>query len=104
MTTSPQMKMTLFALCLLLHVTNGCADNLILHPSTAPASAGGAEPRIIHKDGADIEAFIAQSPGAKQTGEAKLFDLEFCGNATRAEHIAQYIADRWQQARLKSGS
>ena len=73
----------------------GCANSMLLHPTTGPTDAGGAERRVIAKDGREIEIFIARSPGAQNGAEAKAFVLEFCGNSTRAEYIAPYVAGRW---------
>jgi uncharacterized protein len=72
----------------------GCADTLILRPSTGPRKAGSATARIIESDGRRIEVFTARSAGG--WGEPDAFVLEFTGNATRAEDIAQYVAARWK--------
>jgi uncharacterized protein len=92
--TSALLRM-LFGFGILL--TAGCADRLLLHPSTAPSDAHGAERRMIVVQERSVEVWVGRSPGMEKTGEAKVFDLEFCGNATRAEWIAQYVADRWRE-------
>jgi hypothetical protein len=46
--------------------------------------------------GGEAEVYVARSPGAASR-EPVAFVLEFTGNATRAEQIAQYAADRWEQ-------
>jgi hypothetical protein len=73
----------------------GCADDLLLHPSTYPVNAGAASRKLIEVGGKRIEIFTALSRGAKVAGEPKAFVLEFCGSATRAESITQYVAGRW---------
>ena len=73
----------------------GCADRLLLHPSTNHADAGRAVARFIGGGGRRLEIFTARSPAAADH-EPEAFVLEFCGNATRAEHITQFVADRWK--------
>jgi pimeloyl-ACP methyl ester carboxylesterase len=73
----------------------GCADKLLLHPSTDPADAGRATARFIDVNGRHVEIFTARSP-ASAAREPEGFVLEFCGNATRAEQITEFIADRWK--------
>ncbi len=45
-------------------------------------------------DSRSIEVLTARSRGAVSR-EPMAFVLEFCGNATRAEQITRYVADRW---------
>ena len=79
----------------LLMTFGGCADRMILFPSTHPVDADGAVPRTFTYDGAQIEIFTARSPGAVRSGEPAAYLLEFTGNATRAEDITSYVAHRW---------
>jgi hypothetical protein len=79
---------------LLLFLT-GCADSLILHPSTAPAKAGDAQPRQIDDHGRAVEVFVAQSPACKESDPPEAYDLEFTGNSTRAEYVADLLSKRW---------
>src|SRR5687768_18594461 len=80
-----------FAVCLLLvSIGIGCADRLLLYPSREPADAGRATPVMVNVDGRQVEVFTARSPAAAGR-EPEGFVLEFCGNATRAEHIAQFV-------------
>ncbi len=51
---------------------------------------------MIVVQGRNVEVLVGRSPGMEKTGQAKVLDLEFCGNATRAEWIAQYVANRWR--------
>jgi pimeloyl-ACP methyl ester carboxylesterase len=81
-----------FAMMLL---AGGCADYFLLHPSTGPADAGGAERHVLSSNDRSVEYFTARSAGAAHGVEPKAFVLEFCGNATRAEYITRYVADRW---------
>jgi pimeloyl-ACP methyl ester carboxylesterase len=83
----------LTAVSVLMMTIGGCADTLILHPP-GPMDAGPAEREVIQAAGKSIELWTALSPSA-QAGNAQMFVLEFCGNATRAEQIAPYVAMRW---------
>lgn len=80
----------------------GCADKLILHPSTNPIDARGAiRLEIPRPGGGMIEVWDARSPGAQgQIPDA--FVLEFTGNQTRAEQIAIYVASRWGDHAIES--
>src|SRR5687768_3803555 len=80
---------------LLLMTFGGCADRFLLFPSRHPIDAGRAEARSVEVDGRKIEVWTARSPACFGR-EPEGFVLEFCGNATRAEHIAQFVADRWR--------
>lgn len=74
----------------------GCADVLLMHPSRYPIDPRGATPRTIDLDGNRLQIWTARSPGASGGGrEPEAFVVEYGGNATRAETIAQYVADRW---------
>jgi pimeloyl-ACP methyl ester carboxylesterase len=75
----------------------GCADRLLLFPSTKPIDPGRAQRFTINDDGRRLEIFKARSPAAAADVEPQAFVLEFCGNATRAEQITQYVADRWSR-------
>ena len=72
----------------------GCADRLVLFPSTHPINAGTAVRKTIEFNGRALEIWTARS-AATDGREPEGFVLEFCGNATRAEEIADYVADRW---------
>jgi hypothetical protein len=73
----------------------GCANRFVLHPSRNPIDAGRAQRLVVPHDGNDLEVWTARSPALAEGAEPEAFVLEFCGNATRAEDIAQYVADRW---------
>jgi hypothetical protein len=84
------------SLYLIVITFGGCADRLVLHPSTNPIDAGQASRKmIVDSHGRQIEIWTARSPAVGWTGP-KAYVLEFCGNATRAEQIAQYVAGRWK--------
>ena len=95
----PTRRGTIFIALILVYAAvmsfGGCADRLLLHPSTHHADAGRAVARFIDVDGRRVEIFTARSPAAADR-EPEGFVLEFCGNATRAEHITQFVADRWK--------
>jgi len=81
-------------LWIFLACMTGCADQMLLYPSTQPASPGGAQRREISVQGKIVEVFVARSSGAaKESPQA--YALEFTGNATRAEYVVNYIAHRW---------
>lgn len=80
---------------MLLLCLTGCADHLLLFPSTGLANAGTAKRREIVSHGQTIELFTARSPGARSGTKPQALVLEFCGNASRAEHVTEYIANRW---------
>lgn len=85
------------ATCYLLGVTlGGCADHLLLHPWRYPLDAHGAE-RVELPFGTDrLEVWQAPSAALRETGgEPEAYVLEFTGNATRAEDVAVYVAQRW---------
>jgi hypothetical protein len=86
---------TLAILYLLALTFGGCADRLVLHPSTHPIDAGRAQVRTVDLHGSKIEVCTARSPAIGWAGP-QAYVLEFCGNATRAEQITQYVADRWK--------
>ena len=73
----------------------GCADRLILWPSTRAMDAGPARQRTVELNGKRIQVWTARSPALGDGNEPQGYVLEFCGNATRAEQIAQFVADRW---------
>jgi len=85
----------LASLYLIVMTFGGCADRLILHASTDPIDAGPAVRQTFDYDGRKIEVWTARSPSA-DSRSPEAFVLEFCGNATRAEQIAQFVADRWK--------
>jgi len=88
---------SLFIVYLLLVSCGSLADRLILFPSTEPLNAGRATTRrAIPWAGGEVEAWVARSQGARVAGaEPRAFVLEFTGNATRAEWIAEDVALRW---------
>jgi pimeloyl-ACP methyl ester carboxylesterase len=73
----------------------GCAETFLLHPMSQPIDARGATQQFIEHSGTRIEVYTALSPGARESRHPRAFVLEFTGNATRAEQVAGYIADRW---------
>lgn len=100
-----------------LMLFGGCADKLILFPSTGATDAHGAERRFVDlPGGAQVECWVDRSPGARaaraaaataQAGDRipapatapatapDAYVVEFTGNATRAEYVASYAALRW---------
>jgi fermentation-respiration switch protein FrsA (DUF1100 family) len=87
---------------LLLAALGGCADKLILHPSTNPIAVGNATRLEIPRPGDGmIEVWDARSPGAQSQAPDALV-LEFTGNETRAEQVAMYVASRWGDHAIES--
>lgn len=74
--------------------TGGCADRLVLYPSTRPLANVMAERRMLPFAGGDLEIFVARSPGCARA-EPAAFDLELTGNGGRADHVAGGAAHRW---------
>jgi fermentation-respiration switch protein FrsA (DUF1100 family) len=74
----------------------GCADKLILYPSRQPIDPRTATRTEVPSPGGNIEVWIDRSPGARTAGTPQAYVIEFTGNATRAEQVATYAADRWR--------
>jgi pimeloyl-ACP methyl ester carboxylesterase len=81
----------------------GCADRLLLLPSTRAIDPAGAERQTIPFDGGVLECWVARSPGASREAgaEPRAYLVEFCGNATRAETIASFVAKRWGERSIE---
>ena len=75
----------------------GCADRLILYPSTNRLQVRGTTRLEVPVPGAGppIEVWTARSPGAGRRGAARAFVLEFIGNASRGEYMAAAAAEEW---------
>src|SRR5687768_17104998 len=73
----------------------GCADRLLLLSSTRKIDAGPAKQQFIENHGRRLEIWTARAQG-QDARVPQAFVLEFCGNATRAEQIARFVADRWK--------
>lgn len=74
----------------------GCADRLLLHPTTHALPAPGAERTTIAFGGAEVEIFRRPTEAARQTG-VRAVVLAFCGNGSRAESDVGRVAARWRQ-------
>jgi pimeloyl-ACP methyl ester carboxylesterase len=88
-----------FALAYTLLMTfGGCADRLILHPSTGRVSVRGTSRlEVPVAGGGAVEIWTARSSGAAAGSgtEPRAFVLEFIGNASRAEYMAAAAAGEW---------
>lgn len=71
------------------------ADRLILFPTDRFIRVA-AERKLIDVPGGKLEIIAAQSRAAKDT-EPEAFILEFTGNASRAEMVAEDTAWQWQR-------
>src|SRR5438874_13795264 len=74
----------------------GCADRLVLYPTTHPIDPKGATRVLVPFRGGNLELFVARSPGcagaAAASSDPIAFDLELVGNGTRAEWVAAPVA------------
>src|ERR1051326_848201 len=87
----------IFGALLILYVVfvfGGIGDWLIIMPLPGHIDAGTARRETIQVHGKAVEAWVARS-AALQSREPEGYVLEFCGHATRAEQIAEYVAMRW---------
>src|SRR3954469_14128186 len=75
----------------------GCADKFLLHPPGGEIDAGPARVRDLKWGERKIQVWTARSPALADSEDPTAYVLEFCGNATRAEQVAQYVADRWKK-------
>lgn len=79
----------------LLMAFGGCADYFILYPTTDRFVVAGTHRREVAVPGrAPVEVWTARSAGARSR-EPEAFVLEFVGNASRAEAMADMAADEW---------
>ncbi len=85
--------MRFLSLAVLLWLSPGCASALLLHPSTRPFF-GSVARRSIEWDRGAVDVVITRSRGARDRAPA-FFDLEFIGNASRAERVAPRLASRF---------
>ena len=81
--------------CLLAILIGGCADDFVLHPPPGHVDPGKAQRQTVEVRGKEVEIWVSRSPRLKQLDEPRAFVLEFCGNGTRAEQIADFVAQRW---------
>ena len=81
---------------ILLVMFGGCADRIILFPSTQPIPLRGITRVEVRRDGAPpIEVWTARSAGLAKGAEPAAYCLEFTGNASRGEQMAAYTAQEW---------
>jgi uncharacterized protein len=79
----------------LLMLFGGCADFFILYPTTDRYAVAGTTRREIAVSGRKpVEVWTARSAGARAR-EPEAFVLEFVGNASRAEAMADMVAQEW---------
>lgn len=73
----------------------GCADRLILYPSTEPVAMPGIErgPDVTSFTG-KVEIWTARAAAALAS-EPQAFVLNFIGNASRGEYEAAMVAEEW---------
>ena len=79
----------------LLMTFGGCADFFILHPSTDRLLVPSTVRREVPIPGAKpVEVWTARSIGTR-SGDPQAYVLEFIGNASRAEWMAEMVAEEW---------
>jgi hypothetical protein len=74
---------------------SGCADRLLLYPSTGQIDTPGAERLVIEHRGRGIEVFVARPSTLAASEKPQGYVLEFCGNAARAEMVVPFVTDCW---------
>jgi uncharacterized protein len=79
----------------------GCADTFLLDAPAGHRDAGSARRHFITVDGKALEIWTAR-PAGQGDREPEGFVLEFCGKATRAEQITQYVAERWKRHAIEA--
>ena len=77
-----------------LFATVGCADAVLLHPTTGPRPTHGSVRHLVPFDGGELELFYAASPGCDVAPPVAI-DLDLVGNGSRAEWSAPAAAERW---------
>ena len=81
--------------CALALVAGGCADRLVLYPSTHGIDTTGLERREVAVEGGGmVEVWVARSAGAGRM-EPQAYVLSFTGNAARGELTAPFFAKDW---------
>ena len=87
----PAFGVVYFAIMFLGHLP----DHLILFPTTAPISSGGALRKTIPFENGELEIWTAQSRRTHEQRRADVFILRFYGNADRADRWAALEAEMW---------
>jgi pimeloyl-ACP methyl ester carboxylesterase len=94
---SRRRRITVVALLLaytLLMLFGGCADFLILHPTKDRLPVAARRLEVSSAKDSHVEVWTERSPGGR-VREPDAYVLEFVGNASRAEVMAEIIADEW---------
>ncbi|MFH1130415.1 MAG: alpha/beta hydrolase [Pseudomonadota bacterium] len=71
-----------------------CTDRLLLYPSNKTISTVGLTQRLLRLGDSVLEVWVRRSPSTKTKG-AKVFVLEFVGNADRAEDGGRVLDEYW---------
>lgn len=85
---TPRRKALLIGLLLgytAFFMLGGCADKLILYPSSHAIPVKGAEQRTLPFEDATLDVWTTRTPLARESGP-EAYVLVFVGNADRAEH------------------
>jgi len=80
--------------CLVAIVLSGCADSLILHPTTDPIAGVPAQQMKVAGPQGIVEIWKMRSAGAAHH-EPVAFAMTFVGNASRAEYDVEIVAELW---------
>ena len=76
-------------------VIGGCADRLLLHPSTGPMETDDVQRHTFTCNDKSVEIWSCQSKGVTEGQPPKAYVLCFLGNAARAEWVAPWHAEDW---------
>ena len=75
----------------------GCADRLLLFPSTNKQDSAGAVRRLVPMGEHQVEVWVARSKALTDDAAPPAgYVIEFLGNASRAEWVAQETAWHWR--------
>ena len=75
----------------------GCANTMLLHPSTERIDVHGAVARRVACNGKPVEIWTARSPACNGQ-PPRAFVLEYCGNGSRAEEVIPWLVNgRWKR-------
>ena len=86
---------------LLVMTFGGCADRLLLYPSTQPIAAPNATAKRFGFNGGQLEIWTQRTVTLPRNGVAeppRIYVLGFCGNASRAEDEIAVQTMNWRQA------
>ena len=81
-------------LLILILPAGGCADGILLHPTSQPLETPAVR-RVVRQDRGDLELWTMRAQGAPETPPAA-YVLAFVGNGDRAERGAAEESELWR--------